>query len=295
MHGWNARTRRLWVHEAFRRAGPAPGGTAGRPRRTAAGTGVASLVWRRPHAGIAHDTRLRACAESSRHRRPQQSRPQQMPRMRGVLVGPPQSNARARHPARLSWGVRAKKSGAAMPRSFPRGPRRGTGQRRPERPPAPARRGGPPLPEAALLARARVGARVGALRRGAPSGSWTVNGAISGPSDDHEGMGLRPALRDVGPARRRLSGMDAHARRAPATRRFGTEPAHQPAADGSGQLIDAPRLARSPQAASRQPAMRRFRPSRPRSATRGRQAETRPGRVPRSTPAPRRGGSPART
>ena len=68
-------------------------------------------------------------------------------------------------------------------------------------------------------------------------------------------MGVCPALRDVGPARRRLSGVDSHVRLAPAARRSGVEAAHQPIADGSGQPVDAPHLdavVRSPERLGRQ-------------------------------------------
>ena len=50
--------------------------------------------------------------------------------------------------------------------------------------------------------------------------------------DGLSGAGLRLDLRDVGPARRRLSGVDAHAQLAPAARRFGVEAADPSAACG---------------------------------------------------------------
>ena len=59
-----------------------------------------------------------------------------------------------------------------------------------------------------------------------------TNGGAELHPDGPAGVGLRPALRDVGAARRQLSGVDAHVQLAPAARRFRFEAAHQPVADG---------------------------------------------------------------
>ena len=61
-----------------------------------------------------------------------------------------------------------------------------------------------------------------------------INGAAEPHLDSHAGAGLRPAPRDVGPARRRFSGVDAHARLVLATRRSEAEATHQQLAGGFG-------------------------------------------------------------
>ena len=69
-----------------------------------------------------------------------------------------------------------------------------------------------------------------------------TNGGAELHPDGHAGVGLCPDLRDLGAARGRLPGVDAHVQLAPAARRSGGEAAHQPLADGPGQLVDAPHL-----------------------------------------------------
>ena len=51
-----------------------------------------------------------------------------------------------------------------------------------------------------------------------------TNGGAELHPDGHAGVGVRPDLRDVGAARGRLSGLDAHVQLAPATRRLGSRP-----------------------------------------------------------------------